>query len=136
MSKVVGDHDDLLTQWGYVHLYKWVNTKQILFLYKLPLTTSDSTNIELIFSNKVLQKLNVLWNDTYSSMKKYFRKLQIILDIENWLWKSEFCKLLRTRSRLYQKIIWLEFTVGLRSVYFLFSGYECTTIWKFWIGKF
>ena len=27
----------------------------------------------------------------YSSMKKFYRKIRIIFDIENWLWKSAFC---------------------------------------------
>ena len=28
---------------------------------------------------------------SYSSMKCFFRKIRIFFDIENWLWKSEFC---------------------------------------------
>ena len=27
----------------------------------------------------------------YSSMKCFFRMIRILFDIENWLWKSEFC---------------------------------------------
>ena len=48
-----------------------------------------------------------------SSMKIEIRKIRIILDIENWLWKSEFCKLLMSwvvRSNSYQKDICSEFT--------------------------
>ena len=27
----------------------------------------------------------------YFSMEIFFRKIQVIFDVENWLWKSEFC---------------------------------------------
>ena len=41
-----------------------------------------------------------------------FRKIQIIIDIENWLYKSEFCKLPRTRNSLSQyghnRPIWIK----------------------------
>ena len=52
----------------------------------------------IILENKVIKKLmlskmsitkNVLLN-WYSSMKKKLRKIRMIFDIENWLWKSNF----------------------------------------------
>ena len=45
------------------------------------------------FKNRSYQKMPIKTNvplNWYSSMKKKFRKIQIIFDIENWLWKSNF----------------------------------------------
>ena len=39
----------------------------------------------------VVTKVGLL--NWYSPMKNSFRKIQIIFDIEKWLWKSEFCNL-------------------------------------------
>ena len=62
---------------------------------------------KLKFSKNVNNE-NVLLK-SYSSLKKN-RKIRIILDLESWHWKSEFYKLLRTRSSLHQKNIVAEFT--------------------------
>ena len=52
------------------------------------------------FKNRSYQKMPITTNvplNWYSSMKKKFRKIRIIFDIENSLWKSEigiFCQLI------------------------------------------
>ena len=46
------------------------------------------------FKNWSFQKMSITKSvplKSYSSMKIFFRKIWIIFDIENWLWKSEFC---------------------------------------------
>ena len=45
------------------------------------------------FKNWFYQKMSITTNvllNSYSSMKKKFRKIPMIFDIENWLWKSNF----------------------------------------------
>ena len=45
------------------------------------------------FKNRFYQKMSISTNvllNWYSSMKKKFRKIPTIFDIENWLWKSNF----------------------------------------------
>ena len=45
-----------------------------------------------MFKNWSFQKMSITIKmplNWYSSMKKKFRKIRIIFDIENWLWKSE-----------------------------------------------
>ena len=45
------------------------------------------------FKNWFYQKMSITTNvllNWYSSMKKKFRKIPMIFDIENWLWKSNF----------------------------------------------
>ena len=78
VPKVVADPNDLLRNWRYI--CKWVNK----VLQKL----NFSKNV----NNKKCAPKMILFNEIF------FRKIRIILDIENWLWKSEFCKLLTTRS--------------------------------------
>ena len=46
------------------------------------------------FRNWFYQKMSITTNvllNSYSSMKKKFRKIRSIFDIEKWLWKSELC---------------------------------------------
>ena len=55
--------------------------------------------LDVILENKVVQKLKLPKNVNNKKCgpkikffnEKKFRKIRIIFDIENWLWKSEFC---------------------------------------------
>ena len=58
-------------KFGLILVIKWLKN---WFYQKMPITK------------------NVLLN-LYSSMKKKLRKIRMIFDIENWLWKSIFCTL-------------------------------------------
>ena len=68
--------------------------------------------------NKVLQKreFSKCVNNEKCSPKTIFlnekkiKKIQIISELKNWLWRSKFCKLPRTRNSFYQKNIGVEFT--------------------------
>ena len=65
----------------------------------------------------------------YSSMKKKFRKIRTIFDIENWLWKSEigiFWSLNLERTLIYQKKFFMK------KCYFLSNKATiwCGSCWK------
>ena len=120
VSKVVAYHNDLLTEWRYILVSLVCKfQRQYLFdanYFELHLTQQK---IGLIFVNIVLQKLRFSKHVNnkkcapkliFFNEKKKIRKIWMIFDIGYWLWKSEFCKLLRTRSSSYQKYICLEFT--------------------------
>ena len=77
-----------------------------------------------VLKNWIFQKMSKLkkgFIKLYCSMKKN-RKIQIILDIENCFWKSEFCKLSRTRSSSHFKVICIKKIFGVEfthlNVYF------------------
>ena len=66
-----------LVQYDEMPLF-WVNCRQSGTLQKLflgPLSTSER-------SKKCA---------SYPSVNSFFRKIRIIFDVENWVWKSEFC---------------------------------------------
>ena len=53
------------------------------------------------FKKRSFLKVSIIKNvllKSYYMMKIFFRKIRIILDVQDWLWKSEFWKLLRNRS--------------------------------------
>ena len=70
--------------------------------------TDVHTDHQKFLESKVVQKLkfqkmtitkNLLLN-WYSSMKKKIRKIQIIFDVENWLWKSDLGTFLTTHVNI------------------------------------
>ena len=100
----------------------WSKTTLKPFSYLLPkfqnqLTKNGQNFIKKCFKcfkNWSFQKMSMTRNvplNWYSSMKKKLRKIRIIFDIENWLWKSKignFRSLDLERVLLYQNLFFMK----------------------------
>ena len=66
---------------------------------------------------------------SYSSMKTKFGMIRRIFDIENWLWKSEFCYLL---GQIHNKVLICQIPFKVRMCYFAFNYPRawCGSCWK------
>ena len=82
--------------------YNWVNSvKKWPSFYKIKCFKNYSCQ-----KMSITEKLLLNW---YFSMKKKFRKIRTIFDVENWLWKSEFCnfqQLLRKFTQDLKNFYW------------------------------
>ena len=82
--------------------YNWVNSvKKWPSYYKIKCFKNCSCQ-----KMSITEKLLLNW---YFSMKKKIRKIRTIFDVENWLWKSEFCnfqQLLRKFTQDLKKFFW------------------------------
>ena len=76
-----------------------------------------------------LTKVGVL--NWYSSMKKKFRKIRTIFDIEKWLWKSEFCNFvsLSTLSEKVQKKFQCNFCDSASISFIVISFHQILLTW-------
>ena len=75
-----------------VDLSKKISKIGIFFLFDFHRCSQGPSKIRRHFRNKSCSILKLSKNVVlkwYSSVKKKFRKIRMIFDIENWLWKSD-----------------------------------------------